>query len=141
MTQRGTVTDIQNTQIFVRVAKASMCGENCASCKGGCTPCEQTVLAVNETNEALRIGDVVRLETETAKVIGNAAAVYLLPLLCLFVSYFVANQFTASELFCALAAMLCMAAAFCLLRIFDTYIKRKNTFLVRITEVLKKSGA
>lgn len=140
MTQHGIVEQISGTQVYVRVAKTSMCGENCASCKGGCTPGEQTVLAVNETDEALQPGDVVLLETETGKVIANAALVYLLPLLCLFIAYFIAAAYTQSELVCALAALLSSLCAFLLIRIWDIYIKRKNTFLVRICQVLKKNN-
>ncbi len=138
MTQRGIVTEIKNTQVLVRVAKTSMCGESCASCKGGCTPGEQTVLAVNETGKALHTGDVVALETETGKVIANAAMVYLVPLACLFAAYVIAAAFTPSELICALAAMLAATLALFCIRSWDRFIKRKNAFLVRITEILKK---
>jgi len=140
LTQRGIVTDINDNKISVLVAKVSMCGENCASCKG-CAPSSQTAYAINETQETLHIGDSVLLETQTDRVIGMAAVVYCLPLLCLFAAYFIAAYALQSELYCALIALGAALLSLLLLRILDRHIKKKNTFLVRITKILKKNNA
>ena len=141
MTQRGIVEKIDGTQITVSVVKTSMCGDNCASCKGGCATTSQTVQAVNETNEALRPGDVVQLETETGKVIGVSAVIYLLPLVCLFLVYFIVQSFTKSEIVCALCGLGAALLSLFFMRIFDRYIKRKNALLVRITDIVLRKGA
>ena len=139
MTQRGIVTHIHGEQITVTVAKQSMCGESCASCKGGCTPGTQQVLAVNHTGEALSVGDSVQLETETGRVLGISAAVYLVPLVCLFASYFIAQGFTKSELVCALLSVAALLASLFGMRVLDRAVHKNRTLLVRITEILHKT--
>lgn len=141
MTQRGIVEKIDGTQITVLVAKTSMCGENCASCKGGCMPGTQQVLAVNHTGESLCIGDSVLLETETGKVLGASAAVYLVPLVCLFASYFIAQSFTESELVCALLSVAALFVSLFGMRLLDRVVHKKRTLLVQITEILRRSEA
>ena len=141
MTQRGIVEKIDGTQITVSVVKTSMCGDSCASCKGGCKPDNQSVQAVNETGELLHAGDVVQLQTETGKVIGASAVVYLIPLVCLFLVYFLVQSLNQSEIVCALCALGAMLVSLVFLRIFDSYIKRKNALLVRITDILLRKGA
>ncbi len=141
MTQRGIVTQINGTQITVLVARQSMCGENCASCKGGCMPSTQQVHAVNQTGEALFVGDSVLLETETGKVLGASAAVYLVPLVCLFASYYIAQSFTESELVCALLAVAALFISLFGMRLLDRAVHKNRTLLVQITEILRRSEA
>lgn len=140
MTQRGVVikTDGQNAE--VQVLRTSMCGDSCASCKGGCTPTTQTVSAVNETQETLYIGDIVALETETGKILGASSAVYLWPLAGLFIGFTLSQRFTASELICAFFALLGCVLCVLLLRFWDRNIKKKNKLLVRITDILVQKG-
>ncbi len=140
MRQRGIVTHIDASHIEVNVVKTSMCGENCAGCSGGCMPGTQTVQAQNETGKNLSIGDVVLLETETNKIIGAAAVVYLLPLVCLFLVYSLVGRYTQSELICAGAALASMLLCLLCLRIVDRFIKGKNALLVRITDILVQKG-
>lgn len=135
MTQRGIVTKIRSDGIEVRVLRTSMCADNCASCKGGCSPAAQTVFATNDTQSALHVGDIVGLETDTKQVLGTSAAVYFVPLVGLFLGYFLAAQWTQSELLCALCALLGCAICFVLLRILDAQVRRKHQLLVRITDI------
>ncbi len=140
MTQRGVVIKINGENAEVQVLRTSMCGDSCAGCKGGCTPSTQTVYAVNETQAFLHIGDVVTLETETDKVLGATAAVYLWPLIGLFLGFFLAQRFSKSELLCAFCALLGCGLCFILLRFWDKYTKKKRNLLVRITDILVRKG-
>lgn len=89
MTQTATVQRIVGTETAeIAVLRASACGHDCADC-GGCKTRSRTqVIALAENGMGAQVGDRVQVECGTARVLGIAAAVYLLPFVLFFLFYF-----------------------------------------------------
>ena len=68
----------------VSILRASSCGENCAMCKGGCTPSETEIIARNTIDAVL--GDKVILEIEDKNGLKAVFLAYIVPLIAFLVS-------------------------------------------------------
>lgn len=85
MEKTGIVTKIENEIAVVNVVRGSACGENCAMCKGNCSPTSQRVKADNKIGA--KVGDVVTVEMSEKKVLAAAFFVYILPLILAVTGY------------------------------------------------------
>ena len=138
MTQIATVKRLvgeKNAEVLVR--RLSACGHDCASC-GGCGPDSAAqVTAVAENELGARPGDTVRVESESGRVLGMAAALYLVPLVLLFVGCFVASGvFKLGEGASMAVGIACLAIGFAANFLLDRRT-RKRPVRYRIVEVLK----
>lgn len=79
MEQIGTVKSVTGSMAEVKVHRISACGENCAHCKGGCTPSD--IVAKAENRVSAKVGDTVKIESDTGKVILAAVLLYIVPLM------------------------------------------------------------
>lgn len=79
MEQIGVVKKTEENIAFVTVNRVSACGENCAHCKGGCTPSSVTAKVENPVGAA--VGDRVKIETDTNKVLFASFILYIVPVL------------------------------------------------------------
>jgi len=139
MTQIATIKRIVGTdKAEVQVRRASACGHDCKSC-GGCGPDTMTqVTAIAENEIGARPGDTVRLESESRKVLGLAAALYLLPIVLLFVGYFIASgSLGLGEGASLMIGLGFMAAGFAVNWLVDRRLRTKQQVRFRIVEVLK----
>lgn len=59
----------------------------CASCHATCVGCHQTLHVTAVNRVGAQVGDTVLLESSSARIIGMAASVFLLPLLLTFIAY------------------------------------------------------
>lgn len=89
MEQIGTVVKTENQDAVISVKRVSACGENCAHCKGGCTPTKAEVKVQNGIGA--KAGDVVKVETNTASVIKAAVFLYFTPCLAAIIGAIVAE--------------------------------------------------
>lgn len=128
----GFVDEVKAGYVTVKVAKKSACGENCASCSGGCAPGERTLKALNTAGA--KSGDKVVLELEDTKVFFAAFAVYILPIAVFLAGYFWAGIFFEQEWVKALAGVLAAVLIFFPLRRFDR--KNKEKYMARIVKKL-----
>ena len=135
MKEIGTVERIDKGFLWVRVNRKSACGENCATCKGGCVPTERTVCVKN--TKKCRVGDKIILELETKKVMGAAFLVYILPLLSLVLGYFLGEYFFKSEGKAIITGVILMALSFIPLRVFDK--KSKDKYIAEICGIIEKN--
>lgn len=92
MEQIGIVKELRGNMAVVSVNRVSACGENCAQCKGGCTPSKAITKAENAAGAF--VGDTVKVESDTGKVIFAAFMVYIVPLLCAIGAAVVVSCFT-----------------------------------------------
>lgn len=139
MTQIATVKRLMgNQKAEVLVRRQSACGHDCASC-GGCGPesaAQVTVVADNALGA--RLGDTVQVESESGRVLGMAAALYLVPLVLLFVGYFLATGlFGLGETAGFAVGLLCLVAGFAANWLLDRRIRARRPVQYRIVEVLK----
>ena len=96
MREVGFVDEIKGGYAIVRVAKKSACGENCVSCKGGCTPGERKIKVKNPISA--EVGEKVILELPDGKVLSAAFLAYILPIIIFFVGFFVGERIFSHEL-------------------------------------------
>ena len=139
MTQIATVQrllDGQKAEIMVR--RPSACGHDCASC-GGCGPNSITqVIAVADNEAGARVGDTVRLESGSGRVLGLAALLYLVPLLLLFVGYFLAfGLLRLGEGASVAVGLLFLTAGFAVNLVTDRRLRKQRPVSLRIVEVMK----
>jgi sigma-E factor negative regulatory protein RseC len=86
MTQTAVVTKVFGPGLCeVRVRRASMCGDVCASCTSLCETPDIDVLAINR--EGAAPGD--RVLIEGSRTLLLAALVYLVPIVLFFIGWFI----------------------------------------------------
>lgn len=139
MTQIATVKRLLGSdKAEVQVRRSSACGHDCKSC-GGCGPDTMTqVTAVADNEPGARPGDTVRVESESRRVLGLAAALYLMPIVLLFVGYFIASgPLERGEGTSLIVGLCCMVAGFVANGLVDRRLRAKRLVQFRIVEVLK----
>lgn len=139
MTQNAIVTRTAGdgwAQIEVR--RVSACGHDCSQCGGGCSELARTgpvtVLARNPLNA--RPGNRVVVESSSARILGYAAVVYLLPLALFFVGYFIAQSLGAGEGMSAAAGCACFALSLVIAVLADRQARKRSKETFSIVSVL-----
>ena len=130
----GTVVKTKENQAVVLVNRVSACGENCAHCKGGCTPTKAYAKAENAV--LAEIGDTVKIETETSKVIKAAVILYFIPLFLSIISACIAYAFGAKTGLIVLSAVLVFIVPFFVIKKFE----KRITPVSKITKVIKRKA-
>lgn len=123
MREIGSVESVENGIAKVRIVRKSACGENCANCKGGCTPTEQIISAKNEAGA--KKGDRVAIQMQTSYVLLAAFLVYILPLIMLFLMYAIVYAASKSEGVSVLAGIIMMLVSFFAVKKADRKLKDK----------------
>lgn len=92
MIQIATVRNVQdNGMARVQIRRKTACGHDCADC-AGCTQVITEDAVVSAKNSlAAKEGDVVVVQSQTAKVLKVAAIVYLVPFLLFLIGYFLVS--------------------------------------------------
>ncbi|MDD6484834.1 MAG: SoxR reducing system RseC family protein [Clostridiales bacterium] len=126
MQQIGTVERTDGEYAEVRIKRQSACGGNCAGC-GGCGGREQVVKARNKAGA--KVGDTVALEMDSGKVIGAAAAVYIVPLGVLAAAFMVFNR-KMGEGSSILASLAVMALLYVFIALASRKIKNKYRLVI-----------
>ena len=132
MKETGIVKDVSGEFCHVVVRRKSACGENCASCGGGCKLQNQICLVKNTKNA--KPGDKVEIEIDTIMVLKTAFLVYLLPIIVFIFTYFALSKL--SELIAAVISISAMLSVFVLLFIADK--KKKHEYISHISQILEK---
>ena len=108
MTQNGVVTKLLDGGMAeVAVERGTACGGHCESCEA-CVYASRLVVAAENRIYAAP-GERVVLESETKRIMGAAALVYLLPVALLFAGYAIAAAGGLKEGTCILASIIGMA--------------------------------
>ncbi len=129
----GTVVKTDGKNAVVCVNRVSACGENCAHCKGGCTPTK--AYAEAENCENAQVGDTVKIETETADVIKASLVLYFVPLVLSIISACIAYSFGTDAHFVVLASAFVFIVPFFVLKKFE----KRITPISKITKVIRKA--
>ena len=139
MTQIATVkrlTEDGRAELLIR--RAAACAHSCESC-GGCGPeglSQVTAIADNDLHA--RPGDTVLLESESRRMLGMAAVLYLFPFLLLFAGYFLASgPLGLGEAVSAAAGLAGLCAGFGASFLLDRRIRTAHPVQIRIAEVVK----
>lgn len=116
----------------VAVLRQSACGENCAHCKGGCTPTDTIIFAENIVGA--KAGDRVVLEIPDKTGIKAAALVYLLPIIALITGALLAYSEGLSEGAVALISLMSMAAVILIVWVINKAFP--TSFKVKVVDII-----
>lgn len=133
MKETGFVAEVHDGYALVRIAKKSACGENCASCRGGCVPGERTLAAKNPLYA--KCGDRVLLELDSSRVISAAFLAYILPLAVFIAVYLVCMGFIVSEWIKIALSMLGAGCVFLAVHLLEK--RNKEKYMPDITAIIK----
>lgn len=134
MREIGVVESTNETTAVVSVKRSSSCGESCATCSAHCNLKGNKIIAKNKVGATA--GDLVTIEMSTATVLKSAFMVYILPLLMLFLGYFLTEHKTGDETKSLVCAFVAFIVTFIFLLIWDR--KNKNKFTTTIIEIIEK---
>ncbi|SET05563.1 positive regulator of sigma(E), RseC/MucC [Natronincola peptidivorans] len=141
MEKIGLVTSVKENVATVEIRRASACGENCASCKGGCAPTNHYITAKNSVDAS--VGQYVKLEMENKSVLRAAFLVYIVPLIgmILGIGLGIATAeylgYTASkEIIGAAVGFLFLIIFYFIISFIDKKIKRDKKMEVVITKII-----
>ena len=133
MTQIATVEKLlPGGYAEISVPRKSACGHDCEECAGcGMTGAALKARAKNDPN-AQRGGEVV-VESSTRKLLGVVALVYVLPVVCFLLGYFLSEGLAEGWRYgIAIAAA---ALAFVPSVVYDRYARRKELLTYHILRV------
>lgn len=130
MTQIATVEKkLEPGFVEISVPRKSACGHDCEECAG----CGMTGAAIHaRASDPIGVepGDKVVVQSETKKLLGVVALVYLLPVIAFLLGYFLSDGLAEKVRYCiAIAAAI---AAFIPSIFYDRYAKRHEvlTYIV-----------
>ncbi|MBQ3103736.1 MAG: SoxR reducing system RseC family protein [Oscillospiraceae bacterium] len=88
MTQIATVEKILGgRKVEISVVRKTACGHDCEEC-AGCGVSGAAIYMTARCDLSVKPGDKVLVESSTKQLLGIAALVYLIPVVCFFLGYF-----------------------------------------------------
>lgn len=130
MTQIATVEKILDTGfVEISVPRKSACGHDCEECAG----CGMTGAAIHARASdpvGVKPGDKVVVQSETKKLLGVVALVYLLPVVAFLLGYFLSEGLAEKVRY--IIAIAAAAAAFLPSIFYDRYAKRHEVLTYTI---------
>ena len=117
MEQIGVVQKTELDFCYVLVNRVSACGENCAHCKGGCTPSKVVAKAKNECGA--KSGDTVKITSDTNRVLYAAFVLYFLPIFAAILGAVVAYSLGSDTWITSLVAILLFFVPFLVIKQFE----------------------
>lgn len=137
MEQQATVKQVyENGTALIVVKRKSACAGDCDSCRGCAHPETYLELAVRNPAGA-RAGDVVKVTSESRRILGLAALLYLMPVVLMIAAYIIAPGSEGVRILCALAGLfaglaLCVAVS--------RRMRDKRAVDVSISEIVRRAG-
>lgn len=130
MTQIATVEKILDAGfVEISVPRKSACGHDCEECAG----CGMTGAAIHARASdpvGVKPGDKVVVQSETKKLLGVVALVYLLPVVAFLLGYFLSEGLAEKVRY--IIAITAAAAAFLPSIFYDRYAKRHEVLTYTI---------
>ena len=110
MRQIATVDEVLGQNVLISVHRESACSGDCHNC-AGCGAAAQSVQVTAENPIGACKGDRVYVESSTAAVLWAEVLVYLMPIACFFLAYWLGTVFGKLVLFTNLALVLSVLPA------------------------------
>ncbi len=138
MEQIGEVVELRGKKALVRIHRVSACGENCASCEGGCKPTSSLTEAVNDISA--KVGDTVKIQMNSLSYMALAFIGYILPLIICIATYFITKKFTDSTVIADASAIGSLIGMLLLFYVIDKlpFFKKSTKFSTRIVKVIRR---
>lgn len=142
MEQRGKVTAVEKDFATVELVRESACSschhkDSCgAGVIAGCSKAESVTVKANNCCGA-QVGDSVVLKSDSAKTLGIAFCVFVLPLILTFISYIVCDSLFHKNVITAVVAVVVFFVSFFGLFFgFNKFLTGKVN--INITDVISK---
>lgn len=136
MKNSGLVKKIVGNKITVSMYKESACS-HCNKCSDGAKMAKDFTFMSNGYD--IKIGDIVTFEMEDNQVFKAAIIVYIIPLIFMFLNYFIASSMGLSEGKCIGASFSGLVVAFIGIFFYDKFIvKNKIEKSVKIINIEKR---
>jgi len=130
LTGEGLVVKTKGNIATVRVKRSSACGHDC----GECNLCKNPDIEVDILNPVgAKIGDIVKIGTDTSKVMFSAFILYMLPLVGAFVLYGVLGLFDLT----AKITVICEVLWFLLWFVFVIYFNKNKVTMSSALEIVE----
>lgn len=133
MTQIATVEkNLESGFVEISVPRKSACGHDCEECAG----CGMTGAAIHARASdpvGVKPGDKVVVQSETKKLLGVVALVYLLPVLAFLLGYFLSEGLAESTRY--IIAIAAAIAAFIPSIFYDRYAKRHEVLTYTVVRL------
>lgn len=130
MTQIATVEKILDAGfVEISVPRKSACGHDCEEC-AGCGMTGAAIHARASNPVGVKPGDKVVVQSETKKLLGVVALVYLLPVVAFLLGYFLSEGLAEKVRY--IIAIAAAAAAFLPSIFYDRYAKRHEVLTYTI---------
>lgn len=133
MTQIATVEkNLEPGFVEISVPRKSACGHDCEECAG----CGMTGAAIHARASdpvGVKPGDKVVVQSETKKLLGVVALVYLLPVLAFLLGYFLSEGLAESTRY--IIAIAAAIAAFIPSIFYDRYAKRNEVLTYTVVRL------
>lgn len=125
MKKQGTVIEIKNGCATVECERESACAmcENAASCA---EKCEKVLITLPNSAGAV-VGDCVEIEAKNGYVLGNAFAVFFVPVLIAIAVYFISDRFFYVTVSSVLTLISLVLSAIIIAVAADKKAKKRNT--------------
>ncbi len=138
MEQIGEVVELRGEKALVRIHRVSACGENCASCEGGCKPTASVTEAVNSISA--EVGDTVKIQMNSLAYMSLAFIGYILPLIVCIATYFIVQKFTDNTVIADASAIGSLIGTLVLFYIIDKlpFFRKSTKFSTRITKIIRR---
>lgn len=128
----GTVISTDKNMATVNVKRVSACGENCANCKDSCIA--TAVETVVENAVFAEVGDVVKIESNTADVFRAAFFLYMLPVLVAIVTAVITYGMKMNDISVILISVVSFFGSFVVIKRFENRLTPR----AYITKILSK---
>ena len=146
MRQRAVVLETDGKEAVIEVSRATMCDgcEKHGGCEGHCeitgllsTGGKMKTRALNRIGAS--VGDTVEVETESGRVLGYAALVFILPIIMCGVFYFAADALFEAEFAPVVGALIGFVLTFAGIAVFDRAKRKKEPDIVIVDLVSSKN--
>ena len=133
MTQIATVEEIfSGGYARISVPRKSACGHDCEEC-AGCGMTGAAIYARAKNDPGAKPGQKVVVESSTKRLLGVVLLVYILPVICFLLGYFLTEGLAESTRY--VIAVVAAALAFIPCVIYDRYARRHEILTYTIMRV------
>lgn len=137
MTQNARVIKIiDQSRAEVVVKRISACGENCASCGGGCGD-NKTARVIASNRISAGVGDEVVIKTKTSSILKAAFVVYILPIILFLAAYLTTASAGLADKYAIFISVAAFFAGIAVAMGYNKSIKTKNGFDFEISAFSK----
>ena len=134
MKSSGKVKSVEKNRVTLSMYKESACSH--------CNKCSDSNKIANDytiyTNEDIKVGDIVTFEMDDSQVLKAATIVYIIPVISIFLGYFLGSSVGLSEGKCILLSLIGLVTTFAGIYFYDKLVvKNRMEKSVQIISVEK----